>query len=204
MAISHASSLSEIGLEADGCAIPANLGESPDHAATPELLLWSSRRWVALVDRCVAVEEDKRAAITLTRKSAATISGLALAIHGNGRASSIGSVLETRAPSIGAFQAYINTSDDSRHRVGAMKKQSVFRKDVFAECQADPRCRNLDLHNWLMRPPQHLMRQPLLLRAVLEHTDAEHPDWPRLTAALRKIRARELAEISPRSPISKP
>ena len=77
-----------------------------------------------------------------------------------------------------------------------MKKQSVFKRDVFAECQADPRCRNLDLHNWLMRPPQHLMRQPLLLKAVLEHTDAEHADWPRLTAALRKIQARSLAQIS--------
>ena len=61
-------------------------------------------------------------------------------------------------------------------------------KRAFRKCQEDQRAKGLNLQNWLMRPNQHLMRQPLLLEALLKNTPKEHPDHDRLLQGLNKAK----------------
>ena len=70
----------------------------------------------------------------------------------------------------------------------ALTKQEAF-KAAFEKCQADPRADRHDLHDWLIRPPQQLMRQPMLLNAILENTDEAHADFGALRRACAAIQA---------------
>ena len=79
------------------------------------------------------------------------------------------------------FQEYCNNIDNARLRIESCMKLETFKR-AFRKCQEDQRAKGLNLQNWLMRPNQHLMRQPLLLEALLKNTPREHPDHDRYQA----------------------
>ena len=81
-------------------------------------------------------------------------------------------------------------------------------------CQADPRCRKLDLESFLIKPMQRICRYPLLLKVrsslswrlcewlsndgewltrvsqeLLKRTPETHPDYESLKLALEKVQA---------------
>ena len=85
------------------------------------------------------------------------------------------------------FQEYCNNIDNARLRIESCMKLETFKR-AFRKCQEDQRAKGLNLQNWLMRPNQHLMRQPLLLEALLKNTPKEHPDHDRLLQGLNKAK----------------
>ena len=85
------------------------------------------------------------------------------------------------------FQEYCNNIDNARLRIESCMKLETFKR-AFRKCQEDQRAKGLNLQNWLMRPNQPLMRQPLLLEALLKNTPKEHPDHDRLLQGLNKAK----------------
>merc|ERR1712032_1264079 len=51
----------------------------------------------------------------------------------------------------------------------------------------DPYCRNLNLFSFLIKPVQRLCKYPLLLKAILEHSNEDHPDYQNLIKAKQEI-----------------
>ena len=49
-------------------------------------------------------------------------------------------------------------------------------------------CGGLDIHSYRLKPLQRITRYPLLLRAVLEHTPADHEDHGATSASLAAYR----------------
>ena len=78
-------------------------------------------------------------------------------------------------PTFHVAQEWIYHLDSARARVDATKKHDAFKK-MYNACLRDHRSKGLDIHNWLQRPNQHLMRQPLLLDALVGSMHhSEHP-----------------------------
>eukprot|EP01086_Lenisia_limosa_P006836 TRINITY_DN26005_c0_g1_i1.p1 TRINITY_DN26005_c0_g1~~TRINITY_DN26005_c0_g1_i1.p1 ORF type:complete len:304 (+),score=45.25 TRINITY_DN26005_c0_g1_i1:33-914(+) len=55
-------------------------------------------------------------------------------------------------------------------------------------CRIQPRCRSLELKDFLIKPVQRVCKYPLLLRELLKATNEDHPDYFNLTEGLNKIR----------------
>jgi hypothetical protein len=83
---------------------------------------------------------------------------------------------------------WLNGLDSARARLGACTKLDTFRR-VLLRCQADPRTDGVDLDNWLARPGQHVMRQPLVVANLLDFTQPEHPDYASLRTALEAVQS---------------
>ena len=154
----------------------------------------SQESWVTLVQRFtpskavqgVDPEVIVRKAMTTARTEGCTVGQLSRVLHYAGTAS-LGEAFSMYAEYFKVFQEYCNNLDYARNRVDACKKLEVFKR-AFRQCQEDPRSRGMDLHNWLQRPNQHLMRQPLLLEAILGNTQKDHPGHASMHTALEKIK----------------
>lgn len=154
----------------------------------------SQESWVTLVQRFtpskavqgVDPEVIVRRAMTTARTERCTVGQLSRVLHYAGTAS-LGEAFSMYAEYFKVFQEYCNNLDYARNRVDACKKLDVFKR-AFKQCQEDPRSRGMDLHNWLQRPNQHLMRQPLLLEAILGNTQKDHPGHASMHTALEKIK----------------
>ena len=91
-------------------------------------------------------------------------------------------------PALQVFAVWSNHLDSARNRVSACKKLDTFKRAML-KCQQDPRTDGLDLLNWLSRPSQHVMRQPLVLGNLLELTPPEHPGHASLVLANKRVNA---------------
>jgi len=124
--------------------------------------------------------------MTTARTEGCTVGQLSKVLHYAGT-DSIGDVFSMYAQYFKVFEEYCNNVDHARNRVDACKKLEVFKR-AFKQCQEDPRSRGVDLHDWLLRPIQHLMRQPLMLGDILGNTQKEHPSFSASKLALHKIK----------------
>lgn len=102
--------------------------------------------------------------MTLTRTEGSTVDEFCRALHYS--RFSVGDAFAMHADFFKVFQFWIYNLDSARARVDATKKLDAFKK-MYNACLRDARSKGLDVHNWLQRPNQHLMRQPLLLDALV-------------------------------------
>ena len=114
--------------------------------------------------------------------------GLATALRNDMGVSSLGDAYALYAEFFKVFAIWSNQLDSARSRVDACKKTDAFRR-ALASCQQDPRTDGADLLNWLSRPSQHVMRQPLVLGNLLDFTPPQHPSRAALEEAMEKIKA---------------
>ena len=108
------------------------------------------------------------------RSAGTTIAGLAAALRG-AKASSLADVYVQYAQFFKVFAAWSFNLESARHRIDACKKLESFQA-ALASCQSDPRCERADILNWLVRPNQHLMRQPMLLENLRDRTRKARPN----------------------------
>jgi hypothetical protein len=78
------------------------------------------------------------------------------------------------------FSAYCSTS---MHLQQLFKNMAPGTKKLIAAVKADPLSRSLPPDAFVLAPIQRVARYPMLLQAVAERTDSDHPDADRTTAA---------------------
>ena len=117
-----------------------------------------------------------------------TVAALAEALRKPGAETSTGDAYLRFVEYFKVFSVWSNHLDSARNRVEACKKLDAFSK-TMRKCQEDPRTDRADLLNWLSRPSQHLMRQPMVMTNLLEMTPPEHPAHASLDAANERIKA---------------
>lgn len=127
------------------------------------------------------------AAMTATRAEGRTVDDLCKALH-HARYCA-GDAFVLHADFFKVFQGWIYNLDSARARVDATKKHDAFKK-MYNACLRDHRSKGLDIHNWLQRPNQHLMRQPLLLDALVASMHSEHPGFVPMQRGLDRIKVR--------------
>lgn len=110
------------------------------------------------------------------RSSLITIGGLAKGIRG-GKALSLGDAYVQFCHFFKVFSAWSFNLESARNRIDACKKLDDFRH-ALNQAQLDPRSERADILNWLNRPNQHLMRQPLLLENLRDRTRKARPACP--------------------------
>lgn len=95
-----------------------------------------------------------------------------------------------RALSIGLMnleQAYIHFCSRLLTAERAIEKKSElsgYFVDQVKRFACDPRCNGLNLSAYLLTPLQRVTRYPLLIRKIVESTDANHPDYEDVKNAL--------------------
>lgn len=117
----------------------------------------------------------------------ATIGSLAAALRGD-KACSVAEAFLEFAPALVGFSAYTSGIDQARSRIDAIKKLESG-SATLQRCQEHPDTKNVDIYNWMMRPSQHIMRQPMLLEQLHAMTAEGAPAKPLLEAALNRIKA---------------
>ena len=132
------------------------------HSELRELGL-SAAEWKALVLE-LAQPECSEAATAALAAPEGTVAALAAALRGD-KAVSIAEVFLRFAEYFKVFAAYTSGLDAARSRIDAIRKLETGR-EVLQQCQQDSRTRGSDIHDWLVRPNQHIMRQPMLLEQV--------------------------------------
>ena len=141
--------------------------------------------WDRLIDELSAAGQLSTARQTLIAPDA-TLAALAGALRGPA-AQSVGDTFTSYARHFEVFSAYTSGLEAARSRVNAIKKLESG-SQTLARCQLNPRTKGADIHNWLARPNQHLMRQPMLLEQLLSLTPDEHPEHGTLVSALAEVK----------------
>ena len=60
-------------------------------------------------------------------------------------------------------------------------------RNFLDECHSSPLTRSLDIASFLIKPVQRICKYPLLIKAIIKSTPANHPDYHILDQALKKI-----------------
>ena len=144
-------------------------------------------RWDAIVAEFSTPAQGPAPAEAALVAPDATVATLAHALRGT-KAGSVAEAFVTFADYLKVFSVYSSGLEAARSRVDAIRKLESGRAALF-QCQQDVRTSGLDIHNWLVRPNQHLMRQPMLLEQLHALTPEAAPAKPALAAALAKVKA---------------
>ena len=144
-------------------------------------------RWDAIVAEFATPAQGPAPAKAALMAPDATVATLAHALRG-AKAGSVAEAFLAFADDFKVFSVYSTGLETARSRVDAIRKLESGRAALF-QCQQDVRTSGLDIHNWLVRPNQHLMRQPMLLEQLHALTPEAAPAKPALAAALAKVKA---------------
>ncbi|KAJ8384371.1 hypothetical protein AAFF_G00206240 [Aldrovandia affinis] len=111
---------------------------------------------------------------------------LARATGPDGTVGQIGQIVVSWLPGLNAYRDYCS------HQLAAkalldQKKQDRRVQDFLQRCLESPFSRKLDLWSFLDIPRSRLVKYPLLLKEILRHTPAEHPDVRDLERAIAII-----------------
>eukprot|EP01087_Luapelamoeba_hula_P011975 TRINITY_DN3330_c1_g2_i1.p1 TRINITY_DN3330_c1_g2~~TRINITY_DN3330_c1_g2_i1.p1 ORF type:complete len:933 (+),score=196.33 TRINITY_DN3330_c1_g2_i1:160-2958(+) len=85
------------------------------------------------------------------------------------------------------YKIYCANQPASLKVLEACQTENAHFAAFLLECIEDPRCRGLTLFSYLIKPVQRLCKYPLLIKALLQHTDPGHPDYNNLVKAMAEI-----------------
>ncbi|KAM6986944.1 neuroepithelial cell-transforming gene 1 protein [Aplochiton taeniatus] len=111
---------------------------------------------------------------------------LAKATGPNGTVGQIGRIVVSWLPGLNAYRDYCSNQLAAKALLD-QKKQDPRVQDFLQRCLESPFSRKLDLWSFLDIPRSRLFKYPLLLREILRHTPAEHPDAASLEKAITII-----------------
>lgn len=86
-------------------------------------------------------------------------------------------------PGLNAYKNYCSNQLAAKALLD-QKKQDRRVQDFLQRCLESPFSRKLDLWSFLDIPRSRLVKYPLLLREILKHTPADHPDVTSLEKAV--------------------
>uniref|UniRef100_A0A8C5GFR5 Neuroepithelial cell-transforming gene 1 protein-like n=1 Tax=Gouania willdenowi TaxID=441366 RepID=A0A8C5GFR5_GOUWI len=104
----------------------------------------------------------------------------------DGTVGQIGQIVVTWLPRLNAYKDYCSNQLAAKALLD-QKKQDRRVQDFLQRCLESPFSRKLDLWSFLDIPRSRLVKYPLLLKEILRHTPAEHPDAARLEEAITVI-----------------
>ncbi|TRY54637.1 hypothetical protein DNTS_001617, partial [Danionella cerebrum] len=119
---------------------------------------------------------------------------LAKATGTDGTVGQIGKIVVEWLPRLNAYRAYCSNQLAAKALLD-QKKQDPRVQDFLQRCLESPFSRKLDLWSFLDIPRSRLVKYPLLLKEILRHTPADHPDKASLEEAISIIQA-VLADIN--------
>ncbi|KAJ3612182.1 hypothetical protein NHX12_020459 [Muraenolepis orangiensis] len=111
---------------------------------------------------------------------------LSEATGSDGTVGQIGSIVVGWLPRLNAYRNYCSNQLAAKALLD-QKKQDPRVQDFLQRCIESPFSRKLDLWSFLDIPRSRLVKYPLLLRQILRHTPAEHPDAASLEQAITII-----------------
>ncbi|XP_034529845.1 neuroepithelial cell-transforming gene 1 protein isoform X1 [Notolabrus celidotus] len=104
----------------------------------------------------------------------------------DGTVGQIGQIVVSWLPRLNAYKDYCSNQLAAKALLD-QKKQDPRVQDFLQRCLESPFSRKLDLWTFLDIPRSRLVKYPLLLKEILKHTPAEHPDAARLEEAITII-----------------
>ncbi|CAG5927236.1 unnamed protein product [Menidia menidia] len=106
----------------------------------------------------------------------------------DGTVGQIGQIVVNWLPRLNAYKDYCSNQLAAKALLD-QKKQDPRVQDFLQRCLESPFSRKLDLWSFLDIPRSRLVKYPLLLKEILRHTPAEHPDACSLEEAITIIQA---------------
>ncbi|XP_051917892.1 neuroepithelial cell-transforming gene 1 protein-like [Hippocampus zosterae] len=104
----------------------------------------------------------------------------------DGTVPQIGQIVIDWLPGLNAYRNYCSNQLAAKALLD-QKKQDRRVQDFLQRCLESPFSRKLDLWSFLDIPRSRLVKYPLLLREIMRHTPAEHPDVAHLERAVAII-----------------
>ncbi|XP_074554823.1 neuroepithelial cell-transforming gene 1 protein isoform X2 [Halichoeres trimaculatus] len=104
----------------------------------------------------------------------------------DGTVGQIGQIVVSWLPRLNAYKNYCSNQLAAKALLD-QKKQDPRVQDFLQRCLESPFSRKLDLWTFLDIPRSRLVKYPLLLKEILKHTPAEHPDAASLEEAITII-----------------
>uniref|UniRef100_UPI0037E9AA55 neuroepithelial cell-transforming gene 1 protein n=1 Tax=Semicossyphus pulcher TaxID=241346 RepID=UPI0037E9AA55 len=104
----------------------------------------------------------------------------------DGTVGQIGQIVVSWLPRLNAYKDYCSNQLAAKALLD-QKKQDRRVQDFLQRCLESPFSRKLDLWSFLDIPRSRLVKYPLLLKEILKHTPAEHPDAASLEEAITII-----------------
>ncbi|KAG9345729.1 hypothetical protein JZ751_008873 [Albula glossodonta] len=111
---------------------------------------------------------------------------LAKATGPDGTVGQIGQIVISWLPGLNAYRDYCSNQLAAKALLD-QKKQDRRVQDFLQRCLESPFSRKLDLWSFLDIPRSRLVKYPLLLKEILRHTPADHPDVADLEHAIAII-----------------
>uniref|UniRef100_A0A674PE14 Neuroepithelial cell transforming 1 n=1 Tax=Takifugu rubripes TaxID=31033 RepID=A0A674PE14_TAKRU len=111
---------------------------------------------------------------------------LSKATGADGTVGQIGHIFVTWLPRLNAYKDYCSKQLAAKALLD-QKKQDPRVQDFLQRCLESPFSRKLDLWSFLDIPRSRLVKYPLLLKEILKHTPADHPDTKSLEEAITII-----------------
>ena len=93
-------------------------------------------------------------------------------------------------PRLNAYKDYCSNQLAAKALLD-QKKQDRRVQDFLQRCLESPFSRKLDLWSFLDIPRSRLVKYPLLLKEILRHTPAEHPDAASLEEAVSQTQVKQ-------------
>lgn len=94
-----------------------------------------------------------------------------------------GTLFKKFGPVLRAYSAYVDNHDSASKLLRRLREEAQFQA-FCASVEMDARSRGQQLESFLIMPVQRVPRYQLLLKELLKHTDASHPDHGDLSEAL--------------------
>ncbi|XP_077566996.1 neuroepithelial cell-transforming gene 1 protein-like [Stigmatopora nigra] len=104
----------------------------------------------------------------------------------DGTVAEIGQMVIDWLPGLNAYRNYCSNQLAAKALLD-QKKQDRRVQDFLQRCLESPFSRKLDLWSFLDIPRSRLVKYPLLLREIMRHTPADHPDVAKLEKAVSII-----------------
>ncbi|XP_077452314.1 neuroepithelial cell-transforming gene 1 protein-like [Stigmatopora argus] len=104
----------------------------------------------------------------------------------DGTVAEIGQMVIDWLPGLNAYRNYCSNQLAAKALLD-QKKQDRRVQDFLQRCLESPFSRKLDLWSFLDIPRSRLVKYPLLLREIMRHTPADHPDVAKLEKAVAII-----------------
>ncbi|CAF95224.1 unnamed protein product, partial [Tetraodon nigroviridis] len=111
---------------------------------------------------------------------------LSKATRSDGTVGQIGHIVVNWLPRLNAYKDYCSKQLAAKALLD-QKKQDPRVQDFLQRCLESPFSRKLDLWSFLDIPRSRLVKYPLLLKEILKHTPADHPDAASLEEAITII-----------------
>jgi len=103
-----------------------------------------------------------------------------------GKEAIVGDIFLELANSLRVYRDYINNYNNALQTLESSLAKSSFRKFVEEE-KNNLKMETLSLSSLLITPIQRIPRYVLMVQDLVDHMQVDHPDYPSLTTALRKI-----------------